>query len=48
MLSGLHFLTHIGLSWIIANLAAGSRKDRVLIVLAGLLPDLDGVGILWS
>ena len=48
MLSGLHFLTHIGLSWIIANLTAGSRKDRVLIVLAGLLPDLDGVGILWS
>jgi inner membrane protein len=48
VLSGLHFLTHIGLSWIIANLTAGSRKDRVLIVLAGLLPDLDGVGILWS
>jgi len=48
VLSGLHFLTHIGLSWLIANLMAGSRKDRSLVVLAGVLPDLDGVGILWS
>jgi len=48
VLSGLHFLTHIGLSWIIAHLTAGSRKDRALIVLAGVLPDLDGAGILWS
>lgn len=48
MLSALHFLTHIGLSWILANLLPGSRKDRWLVVLAGILPDLDGVGILWS
>lgn len=48
MLSGLHFLTHIGLSWIIAHALPGSRKDRGLVVLAGVLPDLDGVGILWS
>jgi membrane-bound metal-dependent hydrolase YbcI (DUF457 family) len=48
VLSGLHFLTHIGLSWIIAHLLPGSRKDRGLVVLAGVLPDLDGAGILWS
>lgn len=48
MLSGLHFLTHIGLSWLIANLATSSRKDMSLVVLAGVVPDLDGVGILWS
>jgi inner membrane protein len=48
MLNGLHFLTHIGLSWIIANLGPRSRKDRWLVVLAGTLPDLDGIGILWS
>jgi hypothetical protein len=48
VLSALHFLTHIGLSWIVANLLPGSRKDRWLIVLAGVVPDLDGVGILWS
>jgi inner membrane protein len=48
VLSGLHFLTHIGLSWLIANLVPGSRKDRSLVVLAGVLPDLDGIGMLWS
>jgi membrane-bound metal-dependent hydrolase YbcI (DUF457 family) len=48
VLSGLHFLTHIGLSWIIAHLLPLSRKDRGLVVLAGVLPDFDGAGILWS
>jgi inner membrane protein len=48
MLTGLHFLTHIGLSWIVASLGRRSVKDRWLITLAGVLPDLDGAGILWS
>jgi hypothetical protein len=48
MLTGLHFLTHIGLSWIVASLRARSARDRWLITLAGVLPDFDGVGILWS
>ena len=48
VLSGLHFLTHIGLSWVVGALGRGSRQDRWLIVLAGTLPDLDGVGVLWS
>jgi inner membrane protein len=48
MLSALHFLTHIGLGWIIANLWPATRRDRWLIVLAGAVPDLDGAGIVWS
>jgi membrane-bound metal-dependent hydrolase YbcI (DUF457 family) len=48
MLTTLHFFTHIGLGWIIAGLGPGPRRDRWLIVLAGLVPDLDGIGILWS
>jgi inner membrane protein len=48
MLTALHFLTHIGLSWIVASLGRRSAKDRWLITLAGVLPDFDGVGILWS
>jgi hypothetical protein len=49
MLTALHFLTHIGLSVIIASAGTvRSRKDRWLITLAGILPDLDGIGILWS
>jgi membrane-bound metal-dependent hydrolase YbcI (DUF457 family) len=48
VLTALHFLTHVGQSWIVANLGPGSAKDRCLVVLAGVLLDLDGVGILWS
>ena len=48
VLTALHFLTHVGQSWIVANLGPGSAKDRWLVVLAGVLLDLDGVGILWS
>jgi hypothetical protein len=48
VLTGLHFLTHIGLSWVVATLGRGSRRDRWLVVLAGTLPDIDGAGILWS
>jgi membrane-bound metal-dependent hydrolase YbcI (DUF457 family) len=48
MLTALHFLTHVGLSWIVANAAPCASRDRWLVVTAGVLPDLDGVGILWS
>lgn len=48
MLPAAHFLTHVGLSWILANLLPLATRDRVLIVLAGTVLDLDGVGILWS
>ena len=48
MLTALHFLTHIGLSWIVASLGRRSVRDRWLITLAGVLPDFDGAGILWS
>jgi hypothetical protein len=48
MLSALHFLTHIGQSWIVAHLRRGSARDRWLIVLAGIVLDLDGAGIVWS
>jgi hypothetical protein len=48
MLGALHFLTHIGLSWLVASVARTSRRDRWLVTLAGVLPDLDGAGIVWS
>lgn len=48
MLTALHFLTHIGLSWIIASATPRASRDRWLIVGAGVVPDLDGIGILWS
>ena len=48
LLGGLHFLTHAGMSWVVAGLAPRPPRDRLLIVLGGLLLDLDGLGILWS
>lgn|SRR5262245_15811376 len=48
MLTALHFLTHVGMSWILASVGRRSVKDRWLIALAGVLPDLDGAGILVS
>lgn len=48
MLTAGHFLTHVGLSWIVAHAARLSPRDRLIVVLAGTLPDLDGIGILWS
>jgi hypothetical protein len=48
MLTALHFMTHIGLSWLVASAGRLSRRDRWLVTLAGVLPDLDGAGIVWS
>jgi hypothetical protein len=47
-LTAAHALTHVGLSWIVANLARLSLHDRTIVVLAGTLLDLDGAGIVWS
>ena len=36
-----HFLT----GWILANSASLSRRERALVTLAGVVPDVDGLGI---
>jgi inner membrane protein len=36
-------VTHFLASWALANLAA-SRRDRIIITIAGVAPDLDGLG----
>ncbi len=38
--------THLLASWIIAGGATDNRRDCRLVALAGLLPDLDGLGVL--
>jgi len=48
MLTALHFFTHIGLSWIVGAAGHRTMRDRWLIMGAGVLPDLDGIGILWG
>ncbi len=39
-------ITHLLTSWVIANSANLSRRDRALVTLSGVLPDLDGLGII--
>lgn len=39
-------ITHLLTSWALANSANLSRRDRALVTLSGLVPDLDGLGII--
>ncbi len=38
-------ITHLLISWSVANTAKLERRDRALVTLAGVMPDADGVGI---
>jgi hypothetical protein len=38
---GSHFL----MSWTVANAASITRRDRILVTLSGVAPDIDGAGI---
>lgn len=40
--------THALIGWWTANVIPLSRRDRFLVFLGGLLPDLDGLGLLFS
>ncbi len=37
-----HFLT----SWLVANTAKINRRERALVTIAGVIPDVDGLGII--
>jgi len=39
-----HFLT----GWLIANVDELERRDRAIVTLAAVIPDVDGLGILTS
>ena len=38
--------THLLVSWPIAQRGVGTKKDRLLITISGIIPDIDGLGIL--
>ena len=38
-------ITHFLVSWDIANAVHLKRKERVLVTIAGVVPDLDGIGM---
>lgn len=39
-------ITHFLAGWAVANTAKLNRRDRLLVTLAGVLPDVDGLGVL--
>ncbi len=41
----MHPVTHLLTGWATATVLPLSRRDRVLVCVAGVLPDLDGLGI---
>lgn len=38
--------SHFLISWTVANTADIPRRDRTLVTLAGVIPDIDGIGII--
>lgn len=41
----MHPFTHLLVGWTLANCAELERRDRMLVTVAGVLPDLDGLGV---
>lgn len=39
-------VTHFLSGWVLANCAKLDRKDRALVTLACVIPDIDGLGII--
>ncbi len=39
-------ITHLLISWTVANTNNVDRRERALVTLAGVLPDIDGAGII--
>src|SRR5205085_1971383 len=40
--------THAFIGWWVANVEPLDRRDRFVLFLAGVLPDLDGLPVLWG
>lgn len=38
-------ITHLLMSWVVANAAPLSRRERAVVTLAGVVPDVDGLGV---
>jgi inner membrane protein len=41
-------ITHFLLSWSTASAFKVTKRDRMLTTLAGTIPDMDGIGLLWD
>ena len=41
----MHPVTHLLFSWTIANVVPLQKRDRALVTIAGVIPDVDGMGL---
>jgi hypothetical protein len=41
-------ITHFLSGWAVANMSTMNKRERVLVTLAAVVPDVDGIGILWD
>ena len=41
-------ITHFLAGWMVANTAKLNRRERLLVALAGVVPDIDGIGVVWD
>jgi inner membrane protein len=39
-------ITHLLISWSVANISKINRRERALVTLAGVVPDIDGTGLI--
>jgi inner membrane protein len=39
-------ITHLLISWSVANISKINRRERTLVTLAGVVPDIDGAGLI--
>lgn len=41
-------VTHFLIGWSVGSLSRVSRKERILVAIAGVAPDIDGIGLLFD
>ncbi len=41
-------ITHFLSGWAVANTTTLSRRERMIVTLAAVLPDIDGLGVVWD
>jgi inner membrane protein len=41
-------VTHFLAGWLVANTALSNRRDRILVTIAGIISDIDGMGLLMD
>jgi hypothetical protein len=44
----MHPISHLLVGWTLANSAGLEKRDRMLVTIAGVIPDLDGLGVVMD